>query len=580
MLVVVDTSESFVNPSGRLDIVRIADSKRIRSIDLGGQPDSIDISASEGYAAIAMENQRNEEFTPPGKSKGDLPQLPAGFVQVIDLDGAPADWEAHRVDLVKPDGSALQSFLDAGLTEPADPEPEYVSINTDDKLALTLQENNGIVIIDLATRAIEKVFSAGAVTASGFDTKKDGKISLTDSLTNVVREPDAIAWVDDTHVATANEGDWKGGSRGWTVFDTTNGSVTWDAGSSFEHLAVKHGLYNDDRAAKKGAEPEGLSVSTIDGVKYAFVGSERSNFIAVYDIDDPAAPKFKQILPATNGPEGILPIPGRNLLAVSSETDDASVNVRASVSLYELGEGDKKATQFPSIVADDVNGSPIGWSALGALSAKPGDPSTVYTAADTVLKPAQIFTVDVAKTPARITSALTVTDNGVPANLDVEGLFARPQGGFWLASEGATGAANKIYRTDAAGAIQQTVSLPSSITDHVKNWGLEGVTATTDADGEHVWTVIQRQLWADVSDQTETVDGDNIVRIGRYDVNDETWHWYGYELESPKRDGGDWVGLSEITAVDNDTFAVIERDKLQRSERPQQADLHRRHPGR
>lgn len=559
VLVVVDTSESFTNPSGRLDVVRLSDSKRIRSIALEGQPDSIDISAGEDYAAIAIENQRDEDATPPGKAKGDLPQLPAGFVQVVDLDGAPADWETNRVDLVNPDGSALQSFLDAGITEPTDPEPEYVSINGQDKLALTLQENNGIVIIDLATREVEKVFSAGKVTVSGIDAKKDGKISLTDTITDVPREPDSIGWVDDTHVATANEGDWKGGSRGWTVFSAADGTVTWDAGNTFEKLAVKHGFYNDDRAAKKGAEPEGLAISTIDGVKYAFVGSERSNFVAAYDISNPAAPVVKQVLPATNGPEGILPIPSRNLLAVSSETDDAAANVRASVSLYELGDG---PDTFPSIVSDEVAGNPVGWSALGALSAKPGDADTIYSAADTVLKPAQIYTVDVSQTPAHITSALTVTQGGAPANLDIEGLFARPDGGFWLASEGSTGAANKIYRTNDAGEIQETVSLPTEITDHVKNWGLEGVTATQDADGEHVWTVIQRQLWTDVSDQTETLDGDNVTRIGRYDVEDESWHWYGYEMNSPKRDGADWVGLSEITAVDNDTFAVIERDKL------------------
>lgn len=560
VLVVVDTSgSSFANPSGRLDIVRIADSKRIRSIDLGGQPDSIDISGDEKYAAIAIENQRDEELAPPGKEEGDLPQLPAGFVQVIDLDGAPADWQAHQVDLVSGDGSALPAFMDAGIVEPTDPEPEYVSINRQNKLALTLQENNGIVIIDLATRAIEKVFTAGKVTVSGIDAKKDGKISLTDTITDVAREPDAIGWVDDAHVATANEGDWKGGSRGWTVFDASTGSVTWDAGNTFERLAVKHGYYNDDRAAKKGSEPEGLAISTIDGVKYAFVGSERSNFIAVYDISDPAAPKFTQILPATNGPEGILPIPGRNLLAVSSETDDAAKSVRASVSLYALGDG---ADTSPSVVADDVDGAPIGWSALGALTAKPGDPKTLYAAADTVLKPGQIFTVDVSAKPAHITSALPVSQDGAPANLDIEGLYARLDGGFWLASEGATGAANKIYRTDAAGAIQQTVSLPTEITDHIGKWGLEGVTATQDADGEHVWTVIQRQLWTDVSDQTETVDGDSIARIGRFDVADESWHWYGYEMNSPKRDGADWVGLSEITAVDDDTFAIIERDKL------------------
>jgi hypothetical protein len=559
VLVVVDTSASFTQPSGRLDVVRLSDAKRVSSMPLDGQPDSIDISADEKYAAIAMENQRDEELAPAGKAKGDLPQLPAGFVQVIDLQGAPTGWKADRIDLVNPDGTALQSFVDAKIVEPTDPEPEYVSINGKNKLALTLQENNGIVVIDLASRAIEKVFSAGSVTASGFDTKKDGKISLTDSLTNVVREPDAIGWVDDTHVATANEGDWKGGTRGWSVFSTVDGSVTWDAGNSFEKLAVKHGLYNDDRAGKKGPEAEGLAIATIAGTRYAFVGSERSNFVAAYDISDPSAPVFKQLLPATNGPEGILPIPGRNLLAVSSETDVPATNVRASVSLYELGDG---PDAFPSIVSDEVGGSPVGWSALGALSAKPGDAGTIYAAADTVLKPGQIFTVDVTKKPARITSALTVTKDGAGANLDIEGLFARPQGGFWLANEGATGADNVLHRTDASGAIQETVHLPKAVTDHVKNWGLEGVTATDDARGEHVFVALQRPLWTDVKDQTETVDGDNIVRIGRYDVTDKSWHWFGYELDNPKRDGNDWVGLSEITAVDDDTFAVVERDKL------------------
>ncbi|CAN5220913.1 esterase-like activity of phytase family protein [soil metagenome] len=560
VLVVVDTSPSFVAPSGRLDIIRIADSKRIRSIDLEGQPDSIAISPDEDYAAIAIENQRDEEFAPVGGDEGDLPQLPAGFVQVLDLDGSnPNDWVANRVDLVNDDATALQAFIDADVVEPTDPEPEYVSINDNNKLALTLQENNAVVILDLPTRAIDKVFSAGSVTLTGIDAKKDNKISLTDTLTDVAREPDAINWVDSTHVATANEGDWKGGSRGWSVFDTTTGVPAWDAGNSFERLAVKYGLFNNDRAAKKGSEAEGISVSTIDGVRYAFVGSERSNFVAVYDLTNPTSPVFKQVLPATNGPEGILPIPSRNMLVVSSETDDASLGVRASVSIYQLGAGKPR---FPSIISNDVDGAPIGWSALGALSAVPGEPGKLWAAADTVLQPGQIFAVDTSAGPARITRAISVTDNGAPANIDIEGIFARPQGGFWLASEGATGPANKLYRANATGGIETTINLPADVSAHISKWGFEGVTATTDAQGEHVWVALQRELWTDPADQTSTVDGEGIVRIGRYDTATTKWTWYGYELANPLRNGTDWVGLSEITAIDANTFAVIERDKL------------------
>lgn len=557
VLVVVDTSASFTDPSGRVDVVRISDAKRIRSIDLGGQPDSIALTKDAKVAAIAMENQRDEEATPAGRSKGDLPQLPAGFVQLLDTDGPVAEWGLRRVDLTAADGSALPSFTAAGIVEPTDPEPEYVSINSEGTLAVTLQENNGVVLIDTATGEIEKVFNAGKVDLTGIDAKKDGAISLTDSLPAVPREPDAVTWIGDDHLATANEGDWKGGSRGWTVFNA-DGTVAWDAGNSFERIAVKHGLYNDDRAAKKGSEPEGVTVGEYGGTPYAFVGSERSNFVAVYDVSTPAAPKFVQILPATNGPEGLLPIPGRNLFAVSSETDDAAKAVRATVGLYEWKPG---TDPFPSVVSDDVDGAPIGWQALGALSGDPTDKDTLWTASDTVIKNGTLFKLDVSSSPARITESIPVTKDGSPLPLDVEGIAKRPEGGFWLASEGATGPANKLVRTDDAGVWQQEVTLPADVSSKIKNWGLEGVTSTTDAGGEHVWFVIQRPLWSNLT-TLDDFEGENITRIGRYDVEDGSFHWYGYRLNAPQRGGADWVGLSEITAIDDDTFAVIERDKL------------------
>lgn len=240
------------------------------------------------------------------------------------------------------------------------------------------------------------------------------------------------------------------------MFDTT-GAVVWDAGNTFERLAATYGLENEDRAAKKGTEPEGIAIAELNGTPLAFVGSERSNFVAVYDVSDPSAPRFRQVLPTSNGPEGVLPIPGRDLLAVSSEVDDADAGVRSTVGLYQLAKG---VADFPSIVSADRDGAPIGWSALGALSGKPGDANTIYTESDTVLTNGAIYTVDVARTPAVITDRLPVTENGSPVPLDVEGLFARPQGGFWLASEGTTGAKNQLVRTDAAGVVQQRVACP------------------------------------------------------------------------------------------------------------------------
>lgn len=544
VLVVVDTTGGdFAHPSGRVDIVRISDRTRVHSIDLGGQPDSIAISPDGSFAAIAMENQRNEEFTPPGKEEGDLPQPPTGFVQLIDLKGAPDTWTPRKVDF------DVDAARQAGLDTPEDLEPEYVSINSRGQVAVTLQENNGIAVIDGRTGSVTKIFSAGSQSVTGIDTKEDAAIDQTGSITDVPREPDAIGWIGDDYFATANEGDWKGGTRGWTIFNADTGKVVWDAGNSFEQLAVRTGLHIEGRAEAKGPEPEGLAITTIGGRPVALIASERSNFVAGYDVSEPAAPRFRQILPTTPGPEGVLPIPSRNLLAISSEADDAEARVRASVNLYGYGDAFKAegTSDFPSIVSGDIDGVPIGWGALGALSADPRDDNRLYTATDIAYGPARILGVDVSQKPALIDTELTVTENGKPVTLDTEGVSARPDGGFVLAVEGEDGPGNQIVYVAADGRIEKRVPLPKGIAAQLGSNGLEGVAV----DGDSVWVALQRELKSDPK---------GVIRIGRYTPDGDTWDWFGYQLDSTTTKD-DWIGVSEIT-VHNGELLILERDKL------------------
>ncbi|MFD2793969.1 esterase-like activity of phytase family protein [Promicromonospora vindobonensis] len=572
VLVVVDSSTSFTSPSGRLDVVDLATRTRVRSIDLGGQPDSIAITHDGARAVIAMENQRDEDVLADtgGGEEGDLPQAPAGFLQFVDLPGTdPEAWQTRPVAL---DVAALGA---AGLDTPQDAEPEYVAINpSDTKVAVTLQENNGVAVLDVVTGELENVFSAGEVALEGVDVDDDGAIDQTGSTEAAPREPDAIGWVDDEHVATANEGDWKGGTRGWTVFEAATGDVVWDAGAELEELAVRVGLHNDDRAGKKGVEMEGLAVATLDGVRYAFVGSERSNFVAVYDVSDPASPRSVQVLATTNGPEGLLPVPSRNLLVVSSEEDSAEDGVRASVSVFGKGQrylrGAAGTPAFPSIVSADARteagtAKPIGWTALGALSADPTKRDRLWTVTDAAMSPTSILSVSTAGQrgknagPAVIDREIVVTEDGSPVGLDAEGIWARPSvkgkpGGFWLGVEGATGPENALVRVSASGRVEERVSLPDDVADGLGKWGIEGVSGTVDRTGEHLFVALQRGLTSD-----DGVGG--YARIGRYDVATGEWAWFGYPLSRPTADG-DWVGLSEVTVVDRDTLAVIERDKL------------------
>jgi phytase-like protein len=51
------------------------------------------------------------------------------------------------------------------------------------------------------------------------------------------------------------------------------------------------------------------------------------------------------------------------------------------------------------------------------------------------------------------------------------------------------------------------------------------------------------------------LEGETTARIGRYSGG--SWSWLAYPLDVAP---AGWTGLSELVAVDHDTFAVIERD--------------------
>lgn len=541
LLVCVDrTGGDFAHPKGSLLVVDASSRTVVRDIDLGGQPDSIDVSPDGRWATIAIENQRDEETAPAGGKKGDLPQAPAGWLATVRLDGSPARWQPTRT---------LLTNL-PGMVAPTDPEPEYVKISPDGRYAaLTLQENNHIAIIDYKQNTVVRSFSAGTATVTGVDTKKDGVIDPTGTVT-APREPDSIGWVDNGHVATANEGDWKGGTRGWTIFDAQSGAVTWDAGNGLEQQVIKNGSWPEDRAAKKGIEPEGLAVATFGGRRLAFVGSERANVVAVYDVTNVKAPKYLQMLPTTNGPEGILPVPSRNLLVVSSEVDDAATAVRASVQLYSLGERQNAPlASWPQLTSD----AGIPWGALGALTADPKVPGKLWSATDSAYANTRILGIDATRTPAQVVSQLPVTKAGKQASYDVEGLWRMRDGaGYWLGVEGGTGAENKLVEVDASGAVRREVMLPAGYTAMLGKQGIEGVTGTPD--GRVLYVAMQREA-----------TGEDVTRIGRYDIAAGTWTFYGYPLEKTSATG-DWMGLSEIAYVGRrhgkDQLAVIERDKL------------------
>jgi len=536
-LVGVVTSESKANPSGHLAIVDLATKTVTATCDLGGQPDSLAKSPDGKFLAIAIENERDEEI-----NDAAIPQLPGGSLAAFSIG------ENGSVDC------ATKKVIDVtGLAAiaPEDPEPELVDINSKNEAVLTLQENNHIVVADLATGKVVSHFPAGTVDLANIDTEKDGIISLTGKMDAVPREPDAVQWLDDDRFVTANEGDWKGGSRGFTIFKK-DGTVEFESGPAFEYVTVRLGHYPEKRN-KKGNEPEGAEVATFGGDRLIFIGSERASLVGVYkDEGAGKAPTFLQALPGGIGPEGLLAIPARNLFVTASETDLREDGLIGSVvTVYQRGEG---TPAYPTIVsADDANGLPFPWTALSGAVADATTPGKLYAVIDSVSTQGRILTIDATRKPAVITGGITVTKDGKPAELlDLEGIALSSDGGFWLASEGnpereKNKTQSMLLKVDAAGKILEEIAIPEALAANATRFGFEGVTVVGSGNDETVWLAVQRE-WKD--------DPKGMTKLLAYKPADKSWGAVHYPLDKSEKG---WVGLSEITAVPGG-FIVIERD--------------------
>ncbi|KKD61016.1 alkaline phosphatase [Grimontia sp. AD028] len=524
----VNTSESYTQPSGYLEQRNLTTGVRIEKCELGGQPDSVAVAKDGSFVAVAIENERDEDL-----NDGVLPQFPAGHLALVPVRNGKLACEAQK----KVAMTGLANIA------PEDPEPEFVDINSLGEIVVTLQENNHLVIVDGKQGEVIAHFPAGAVDLENVDLDEERALTFDGTQKNRKREPDAVKWLDDERFVIANEGDYEGGSRGFTIFNK-QGDVLFESGLDLEYRIAMAGHYPEKRSGNKGAEPEGLEVGTYNGQQYIFVLSERGSVVGVYR-DTGKAPEFVQLLPSGIAPESAVAIPQRGLLATANEKDlIEDGGVRAHVMLYQIGSEEPSYPQIESVMVD---GKPIGWGALSGLVADPSNENTLYAVNDSFYKAQpSIFVVDASSMPAKITTRIPVMKDGKPAKkLDLEGITTDGKGGFWLASEGRTDKEipHALYRTDANGNIVEMVEFPAELLAVEKRYGSEGITRV----GDNLWIAIQRS-WKD--------DPENTVKLVQYNTKTGEWKAVRYPTE-PAENG--WVGLSEITVYEGALY-IIERD--------------------
>ena len=141
---------------------------------------------------------------------------------------------------------------------------------------------------------------------------------------------------------------------------------------------------------------------------------------------------------------------------------------------------------------------------------------------------------------------------------NLEGIAIRPQGGWWVVSEGAEDFAsadltrNLLIRINDDGSVAEEIELPDAINQEQRSNGFEGV--TTNASGSQVYVAFQRE-WGMIPGLCQ----DRPLHACREVVG--VLH---YPLDAAP-DGG-WVGLSEITWIGDNTLLVVERDNQQRDD--------------
>jgi hypothetical protein len=193
----------------------------INTYTAGALPDMVAMTDDSRYLLTANE----------GEPSSDYSVDPEGTVTIVDLDAGTDDGEAVVTQVRFTDfnegGSKADSLTDVRLPAPFDAsvaqdlEPEYLAITSDDKVIVSLQENNAFATIDIATAEVESINGLGtkswASVADGGDgavldlTNKDEVFSQA-SYPQLVGYymPDTIAAVTingTDYIISANEGD-------------------------------------------------------------------------------------------------------------------------------------------------------------------------------------------------------------------------------------------------------------------------------------------------------------------------------------------------------------------------------------
>ena len=189
----------------------------LKQVTVGALPDMITFSPDGTKVMTANEGEPNDAYTVD----------PEGTVSIIDISGGISNLTQSNVTTLNFNAfdSQVAALAATGLrkvrtnnTLSQDLEPEYIAISSDSQKAwVTLQENNAVAEINLASKTVTSIWGLGkkdmSIPGNGFDASdNNGEILIANWPVKAYFLPDgtqAFNMGGTNYLVTANEGDEK-----------------------------------------------------------------------------------------------------------------------------------------------------------------------------------------------------------------------------------------------------------------------------------------------------------------------------------------------------------------------------------
>ena len=184
----------------------------VSGVSVGALPDMVTFTPDGSKVLAANE----------GEPSGDYSVDPEGSVSIISLANGAANATATHATFSAFNGNAAAlktagvRLFGPGASVAQDIEPEYIAVSADSSTAyVTLQENNALAIVNLATSTVTEIKPLGYknhnLQGNGLDANRNDKYPTIENLPIYgMYLPDAIAsyqFNGKTYLITANEGD-------------------------------------------------------------------------------------------------------------------------------------------------------------------------------------------------------------------------------------------------------------------------------------------------------------------------------------------------------------------------------------